>query len=55
MELPLILMAFVFLAIVIALAWWGKRRTSFILFCIFLFFAVLVFWHHMTDSLPIQL
>ena len=55
MEWPLILLNFIFLAIVVALAWFGKRRTSIVLFCLLLILMAFTLWHHMTDALPIQL
>ncbi len=54
MGFPYILSLFVFLTIIIGIAWWGKRRLSIILFCIFLIAAAFVSWHHMTDALAIQ-
>lgn len=54
MNPPLILLMFVFLAIIIGIAWWGKRRLSLILFVIFLIAATLLAWHHMTDALAIE-
>ena len=45
----------VFLAVILALAWWGKRRTALILFCIFLAAALFTLYHHMTDALSISL
>ena len=52
---PFILCLFVFLAVVIVLAWRGHYRLSTILFVIFLIAFALVFWHHVSDPLQITL
>ena len=51
---PLILLSFIFLAVVMILAWCGLRRLSMWLFMLFLIASVLVLWHHMTDALPLN-
>jgi hypothetical protein len=52
---PFILLLFVFLAIIIALAWRGHYRLSTLLFVFFLIAFMLVFWHHVSDTLAINL
>ena len=51
---PLILMLFLFLSLIIILAWTGFRRLSIGLFIIFLLATVLVLFHHMTDALSLN-
>lgn len=52
---PFILLLFVFLAVILALAWRGHYRLSSALFILFLIAYVLVFWHHVSDVLEITL
>ena len=52
---PFILLLFAFLTLTIGLAWRGHYYLSKILFGLFLLAFMLVFWHHMSDTLAISL